>query len=166
MTTIDLSRFQTLKEGTYSNAILNEIVLEFEQDHPDVPKWLDTKFTIAGHQIRDRFFVDGDDRLGKLVESIKGVQGDLQLTSEIWSNMPCSVRLTHEAINERKFWHTHDWKWDVQTYQRRTQELTTDGASPSTGQKSLLAEMKTQSEAPSTHDDIPFGGVFDKDGVR
>lgn len=162
MTIIDLSRFQTLKEGIYSNAVLNKINFEFDQDHPDNPKWLDTEFVIDGHQIRDRFFVDGDDRFEKLVASIQNVQADLQLESEIWSNMPCSVRLTHDAINERKFWHTHDWKWDSETYRQRLLKLKqTDKLSQGSGQGSLLEDVKKQSDEP---DDDLFKGVFDKDG--
>ncbi len=162
MTIIDLSRFQTLKEGIYSNAVLNKINFEFYQDHPDNPKWLDTEFVIDGHQIRDRFFVDGDDRFEKLVASIQNVQGDLKLESEIWSNMPCSVRLTHDAINERKFWHTHDWKWDSETYRQRLLKLKqTDKLSQGSGQGSLLEDVKKRSDEPG--DDL-FKGVFDKDG--
>ena len=162
MTIIVLSRFQTLKEGIYSNAVLNKINFEFDQDHPDHPKWLDTEFVIDGHQIRDRFFVDGDDRFEKLVASIQNVQDDLKLESEIWSNMPCSVRLTHDAINERKFWHTHDWKWDSETYRQRLLKVKqTDKLSQGSGQGSLLEDVKKRSDEP---DDDLFKGVFDKDG--
>ncbi|KZT91378.1 hypothetical protein Nizo1840_0006 [Lactiplantibacillus plantarum] len=162
MTIIDLSRFQTLKEGIYSNAVLNKINFEFYQDHPDHPKWLNTEFVIDGHQIRDRFFVDGDDRFEKLVASIQNVQDDLKLEGEIWSNMPCSVRLTHDAINERKFWHTHDWKWDSETYRQRLLKVKqTDKLSQGSGQGSLLEDVKKRSDEP---DDDLFKGVFDKDG--
>lgn len=162
MTTIDLSRFQTLKEGIYSNAVLNKINLGFDQDYPNTPKWLDMEFAIAGHQIRDRFFVDGDDRFVKLVASIKNVQDDLKLENEIWSNMPCSVRLTHDAINGRTYWHTHDWEWDSEIYSQRVlKSKHTDKSSQGIGQRSLLESMKEQSDEP---DDDLFKGVFDKDG--
>lgn len=162
MTVIDLSRFQKLNEGIYPNAVLNEIVLEFNQDHPGDLKWLDTKFTVDGHQIKDRFFVDGDDRLGRFVESIKNLQGNLQLDDKIWFGMPCSVRLTQDETNGRMYWHTHDWKWDSEIYSQRVlKSKHTDKSSQGIGQRNLLESMKELSDEPN---DGLFKGVFDKDG--
>ena len=162
MTVIDLSRFQKLDEGIYPNAVLNEIVLEFNQDQPGDLKWLDTKFTVNGHQIKDRFFVDGDDRLGRFVESIKKLQGNLQLDDQIWFGMPCSVRLTQDVTNGRTYWHTHDWEWDSEIYSQRVlKSKPTDKSSQGIGRRSLLESMKQQSDEPN---DGLFKGVFDKDG--
>ncbi|WHQ55076.1 hypothetical protein M1857_04110 [Lactiplantibacillus plantarum] len=161
MTVIDLSHFKKLNEGVYPNAVLNEIVLKFDQDHPGVLKWIETKFTVDSHQIKDLFFVDGDDRLGYFVESIKKLQENLQLDDKIWFDMPCSLKLTQDETNGHMYWHTHDWKWDSEVYSQRVlKSKHTNKSSQGTGHQSLLEDIKKQSKG--SNDEL-FKGTFDKE---
>lgn len=108
----DLNKVMALEEKNYSNCVLNKITLKYDENDIDQLKYVDAEFTVAGRQVRDRFFSGSDQRLQAFVGSMYPYTDKGQLSLDEWHNIPCSVGIQYHSYRGYENIQTRDWQWD------------------------------------------------------
>lgn len=112
---INLSPFMPLAEGKYTNCLVKDIVLNFDDEDFENESLLsmDVTFSIDGRKLRDRFFGTNDFRFQAFLVVLKPFMDEKQsISMEDLVQRTLSLGVENYNTDGRTYPRTRDWKFD------------------------------------------------------